>query len=99
MKFLIINGPNLNLLARMDTDEYPIAEMDDIRRFWTKIMNGKISAPIQHSLKASELLARSYGMFRETIAEDEERRLNMPDMSGYTMDELRKIAYSMDEFI
>lgn len=80
----------------MNFDEYPIAGIDDVRRFWSKIMDGKITAPIQYEIKASEMLARSYGMFRE-VSEGDRQKLNALDMANYTAEELRAIAYRTDE--
>lgn len=77
-------------------DEYPIAGIDDVRRFWTKIMSGKITAPIQYCMKASEMLARSYGMFREGT-ESEEKKPDSLDMSSYTTEKLREIVYSGED--
>lgn len=56
-------------------------------------MNEAITTfPIQYSMKASEMLARSYGMFREST--EKEKKPDMLDMSGYSMTELREMAYS-----
>ena len=53
----------INKLTAADEDKR-ISDGDDIRRFWSEIMNND-GIVVKDRIKASELLAKSKGMFRD----------------------------------
>lgn len=66
------------------------AQVEEIRQFWTATMRDDTAKPIDR-LKASELLAKTYGVFLERVAVDAEITLREA-MSRLTEEELRSLA-------
>ncbi len=76
-----------------------IASVNDLLAFWTGLMNDSEGSLVQR-LKASELLAKSYGMFRdyvrpETVPSAYDRALEKA-MEGLSTEQLLKLVYGDD---
>ncbi len=72
-----------------------IADVSDIQAFWTSIMDDKFESLVQR-LKASELLARSYGMFKEYVKPEYAPSPIDRAMESMTTEELQKLVYGDD---
>lgn len=66
------------------------AQVEEIRQFWTATMRDD-TAKSADRLKASELLAKTYGAFLERVAVDAEVT-TQEAMAGLTEEELRALA-------
>lgn len=66
------------------------AQVEEIRQFWTATMRDD-TAKTGDRLKASELLAKTYGAFLERVAVDAEVT-TQEAMAGLTEEELRALA-------
>lgn len=89
------------LLTNVDVQEYldqrnqeisaaRTAQVEEIRQFWTATMRDD-TAKSADRLKASELLAKTYGAFLERVAVDAEVTAQEV-MAGLTEEELRALA-------
>lgn len=59
---LLVNLEVQAYIKELNSSDYKIATVQDIRRFWTEIMNDKTQNTVVR-IKASELLAKTKGMF------------------------------------
>ncbi len=81
----------------MRRDDKPsVASVGDVLAFWTGLMYNPDESLVQR-LKASELLARAYGMFREYV-----RPSYVPSdfdkaAEGLSTEELLKLVYGDDD--
>ncbi len=80
-------------------DDREIAGRNDLLAFWTGLMYDTEGSLVQR-LKASELLAKSYGMFREyvnpeTIPSAYDRALEKA-MESLSTEQLLKLVYGND---
>lgn len=66
------------------------AQMEEIRRFWSAVMRDQGAKPGDR-LKASELLAKTYGAFLDRVEVDAEVKTREL-MAGMTEEELRALA-------
>lgn len=66
------------------------ADVEEIRRFWTATMRDNAAKPPDR-LKASELLAKSYGAFLERVGIDGDISIQAA-MRDLTTEELRQLA-------
>ncbi len=69
-----------------------IARVEDLLAFWTGLMNDSEGSLVQR-LKASELLAKSYGMFREYVRPETVPSAYERTLEGLSTEELLKLAY------
>lgn len=66
------------------------AQMEEVRQFWTATMRDDNMKPADR-LKASELLAKTYGAFLERVEVDADVRTREA-MASLTEEELRRLA-------
>ncbi len=75
-----------------------IARVEDLLAFWTGLMYDKSESLVQR-LKASELLAKSYGVFREYVKPEpagaDDKALDKA-LELLSTEELRKLVYGDD---
>lgn len=83
-----INERNVELKAQNT------ASIDEIRAFWTATMRSSREAT-RDKLKASELLARTYGAFVERVEATEQISVDRP-LANLSDDELRALARLAD---
>ncbi len=76
-------------------EDKKIADVSDVQAFWTSVMYDGFEKMIQR-LKASELLARSYGMFKDYVKPEYAPSAIDAAMEGLTTEELRRLVYGDD---
>ncbi|MFC2948547.1 terminase small subunit [Virgibacillus sediminis] len=68
------------------------ADMKEVREYWTAVMRNNIEET-KDRLKASEFIAKTNGAFVDKVEHSGEVKSNV-DLSGLSVEELRKIANS-----
>ncbi len=76
-------------------DENKIAGKNDLLAFWTGLMYDSDGSLVQR-LKASELLAKSYGMFKEYVRPEAVPSAFERALEGLSTEELLRLAYGDD---
>lgn len=79
-----------------EISEASTAEVAEIRRFWTGVLRDD-TAKVADRLKASELLAKTYGVFLERFATDQRITSTRDSMAHMTEDELRTLIQGFDD--
>lgn len=83
-----------------------IATVDEVQRYWTQVMRGEIdpakiptSDPLARSLKASELIAKSRGMFVHRVEVTEAaQQAQAADISQWPLELAEAYAALCEEF-
>ncbi len=80
-------------------EDRKIAQVEDVLEFWTQLMDDSEGSLVQR-LKASELLAKSYGMFRDSVRPEGFQgvvdKALMERLDELSTEELMKLAYGDD---
>lgn len=79
-----------------EISEDSTAEVAEIRHFWTGILRDDM-AKTADRLKASELLAKTYGVFLERFATEQRITSTRDSMKHLTEDELRSLIREFDD--
>ncbi len=72
-----------------------VARVEDLLAFWTGLMNDSEGSLVQR-LKASELLAKSYGMFRDYVRPETVPSAYERALESLSTEELLKLVYGDD---